>query len=214
MITFIFGDSITLGLWDSQGGWADRFKRFVYSREVEHHLKDYHYVYNLGVDGNTTQQIIDRFVPEVKARLWHDETYAFIFATGINDTLHQNGQLASTPEKYQHQLHLLYHQASQYSHQIFFLDLNPVDESLTNPLKSSTTGKCYTNDRIDAFNSVLHQFCAQNHTNLIQINHLFKTQPDYRSLLIDGLHPNSHGHQLIFNEVLTCMQPCLDQASV
>jgi len=39
MIVFIFGDSITQGLWDSEGGWADRIKAFVQNEELSQVLK-------------------------------------------------------------------------------------------------------------------------------------------------------------------------------
>ena len=89
MITYVFGDSIAFGLWDSKGGWVDRLKQFVNTHEMHNNLSSYNEIYNLGVDGNTTGQTIDRFEPEVKARLWEGEAYSFIFAIGINDTLHR-----------------------------------------------------------------------------------------------------------------------------
>ncbi len=210
MITFIFGDSITFGLWDSKGGWADRLKQFVHAYEMHNNLTNYNEIYNLGVDGNTTQQVIDRFDQEVKTRLWEGETYCFIFAIGINDTAHFNyANLISSPEKYQEQLTTLYQQAKKYSSNICFIDLTPVDEALTNPLKVSTTGKCYTNDRIEAFNQTLHSFCHETNSDLVKVNNAFK-QSDYKKLLIDGLHPNDAGHELMYNQALPIVNKYLN----
>jgi len=105
MIVFIFGDIITQGLWDSEGGWADRIKAFVQNEELKSGIKNYHEVYNLDIDGNTTKNIIDRFEAETKVRFWPNEEYAFIFAIGTNDTLHRNNQEPeSTPESYKSEL--------------------------------------------------------------------------------------------------------------
>ncbi len=201
MITFIFGDSITEGLWDSQGGWADRTKAFVQSKEVASGIKNYHEVYNLGIDGNTTQQLIARFEAETTARLWPDEEIAFIFAIGTNDTLHRNNSdFQSTPEQYQTELTQLAELARKFSSNITFVDLLPVEESLTNPIQSSSSGKCYTNDRISLFNETLHTFCEAQWLPCIKVSELY-AQQNYTTLLADGLHPNDQGHELIFNAV-------------
>ncbi len=202
MIIFIFGDSITEGLWDSKGGWADRIKAFVQSEEVKSGIKNYHEVYNLGVDGNTTKQIIDRFESETKARLWPDEEYAFIFATGTNDTLHRNNQeFESTPERYKSELNQLIGLARMYSSKVMFVDMLPVDENLTNPIKSSSSGKCYTNERIRSFNEVLHEVCDNQSLTYIKVSEKYLEQ-DYKTLLADGIHPNDQGHEVIFDLVV------------
>ena len=70
MILFIFGDSITQGYWDDKGGWADRVKASVLAKDIANGFSTYHGVHNLGIDGNTTRQVIDRFEHETQARLW------------------------------------------------------------------------------------------------------------------------------------------------
>jgi len=202
MIVFIFGDSITQGLWDSRGGWADRIKAFVQSEEVNAGIKNYHQVYNLGVDGNTTKQIIDRFEAETKARLWPDEECAIVFATGTNDTLFRNSQdFESIPERYEAELNQLIQLAKKYSSKVVFVDLLPVDENLTNPIKPSSSGKCYTNERISNFNKVLYEVCDSHSLLCIKASEKY-LKKDYKMLLADGIHPNDQGHEVIFNLVV------------
>lgn len=204
MIVFVYGDSITLGLWDEGGGWVDRLKAKIFENEIASNLKNYNEVYNLGIDGNFTWQIIERFDSETKARLWPDEKYMFIFATGTNDTLHKNGRdFVSSPEKYTENLKVILEKAKKYTERIYFVNLTPVDEVRTNPLppEISSSGKCYSNDRIDAFNEVLDRFCRENNMSCIKVNEKFK-QMDYPRLLTDGLHPNTEGHKVIFDEVV------------
>lgn len=199
MILFIFGDSIAQGFWDSKGGWADRVKAHVQSEESKHDIADYHGVFNLGVNGNTTKQVLERFNAETQARLWPGEEHAFIFAIGTNDTLHRNNQdFESTPERYSEELNLLLQQAKQHSEKIAFVDLTPVDETLTNP---SSDGERYTNERIEKFNEVLHDFCKSNNLPCIRVSERFSNQ-EQSDLLADGLHPNDTGHELIYEEVL------------
>ncbi len=202
MIIFIFGDSITQGLWDSKGGWADRVKAYIQAEEVKTGAKNYHYVFNLGVDGNTTKQVLARFEAEANARLWPNAECAFIFATGLNDTLHYNNQeFGSSPERYQLELEELTKLAKQHSDKILFVDLTPADESRTNPAPSSSTGKCYTNDRIEQFNKTLHDFCDSVSLACVKVSKTF-AEKDFNGLLLDGLHPNDEGHEMIFSTVL------------
>lgn len=186
MIIFIFGDSIAQGLWDSKGGWVDRVKSYVQDQEIESDLKNYHYVFNLGVDSNTTKQVLDRFPSETKAHFWPSEKYAFIFATGTNDSLHRNyKEFESTTERYAKKLQQLTDFAKKYSDKLVFVDITPVDELLTNPLKSSTTGKCYTNDRIQMFNQTLYDFCSDSSSPCVKVSEKFREKITKNYLLTE-----------------------------
>lgn len=203
MTIFIYGDSIALGLWDKMGGWVDRLKRYIQSEEVSSGIKNYHKVYNLGVDGNFTRNVIKRFQNETEARLDPKEKYVFVFATGINDTVYKDNHIfESTPEQYIHELYTVNEMAKKYSSKICFIDITPVNESLTQPIKSSLSGKCYSNKRIEEFNNALYDHCRKNNTLYVRVNERFKKAPDYTKLLLDGLHPNDEGHQIIFEEVI------------
>jgi lysophospholipase L1-like esterase len=206
MITFIYGDSITQGLWDSQGGWADRVKASVQAHVAQNDLKGYHKVFNLGVDGNTTKLILERFGHETKARLWPGEEYAFIFATGTNDALHRMERPSkiiyqSEPKKYAAELKQLIEKAKAYTSNIFFIELIPVDEARTNPLEGSSSGKSYYNERIQLFNETLHQVCSEHELACIRTYESFKEKGE-ETLLMDGVHPNTDGHELIYRRVM------------
>lgn len=199
----IFGDSITQGLWDSKGGWADRLKAHVQENELQSGLKTHNEVFNLGVDADTTVDVLKRFESETKVRLWPKEEVVFIFALGVNDSLSKNGdEFQSTPQEYANNLNSLLNLAKKHSSNIMFVDIAPVDEALTNPLASSSSGKNYTNQRISEFNKVLHNFCRENSLVCINTSVGFGAH-NYKLMLADGLHPNDQGHELIFNLVLT-----------
>ena len=76
MRILIFGDSITYGAWDTElGGWANRL-RIAFDKENQ----DWN-IYNLGVSGDTINDVLKRFDVECQAR----EPEKLIFAIGIND---------------------------------------------------------------------------------------------------------------------------------
>lgn len=209
MIIFLLGDSITQGYWDTKGGWADRVKAEVLKRDVESDLKHYHGVHNLGVDGNTTSQLLDRFDAETQARLWKESDYGVVIAVGTNDTvIDRHGATRSDPVAYENQLQELYVKASKLTNNVAFVNLLPVNEKLTNPLPSSSTGKSYTNDRINIFNEVLESVCKRNNAILIDARSKYVVS-DFNTLLADGLHPNDKGHEIIFNSVMSVLDDWL-----
>lgn len=207
MILFIFGDSITHGYWDEAGGWADRIKRAMFIKDISNKFASYDAVYNLGIDGNTTQQVIERFDREVAARTYPGADYAVLFAIGTNDTIQaEDGETYLSTEEYTAQLKLLTQKAHRITDSIAYVTLAPVDENLTNPLPASTTGKCYTNERIKLFNEALTKFCSESNTSCIDV---FSDLSARNDVLADGLHPNTNGHELIYNTLLPTIESWL-----
>lgn len=74
----IFGDSITYGAYDPiNGGWATLLRNHV---EKKYNDTD---TYSLGICGDTSSGLIERFPLETKAR----SPEIIIFAIGTNDSL-------------------------------------------------------------------------------------------------------------------------------
>jgi lysophospholipase L1-like esterase len=199
MKIIIFGDSIAHGAWDTkEGGWVQKFKNFLDEESLSESENEYT-IYNLGVSGNTTEDLLERFEFETKQRLKGDEEeLLFIFAIGINDTqfLHSKNNLRFTSEEYRDNLEKLLKTAKRFSQNIIFLGLTPVDESKTTPIPWNTD-KSYKNEYIKEFNDVLEKFCRENKVYFIDVLNIFM-KGNYNNLLEDGLHPNSEGHKKIF----------------
>ncbi len=205
MNIFVYGDSIVKGNWDSSGGWANRIKNYLIKDAIRKDYKDYGHAINLGVDGDTINKLLRRFKNETKARVWPNIENAFIIAVGINDSMMLEDEYVYSAEEYEVGLKELLRQARRYGSKVVFVNLSPVDESMTDPVIGSSRNKGFTNSRVDEFNNVLQKFCEQNSLPLIDINSLFKKQ-DYKKLLADGVHPNSTGHEIIYNAILPIVQ--------
>jgi lysophospholipase L1-like esterase len=81
MIICIFGDSIAWGATDCEkGGWVERLKTELMVKDID--------VYNLGISGDTTENILKRMDAEAEAR----NPDIIIFSVGINDALKTNGK--------------------------------------------------------------------------------------------------------------------------
>lgn len=196
----IFGDSIVHGAWDiDKGGWVQRIKSFL-DEETLSESEDEHIIYNLGVCGNTTEDLLERFEFETKQRLKEDgEELMFIFAIGVNDSqfIHSKNNLRFSPEEYKDNLDKLLNLAKKFSSKIIFIGLSPVDETKTIPWD---TDKSYKNEYIRKFNGVLRTFCEENNIYFIEILEKL-VKENYQNLLGDGLHPNSKGHKKIFEAI-------------
>ncbi len=191
----VFGDSITWGACDSdKGGWVERLKVYV----GEHYEGS---VYNLGVSGDTTEDLLERFEFETTHRLEEDEETIIIFDIGINDSqfIHSQNSNKVPPQEFQGNLQKLINLAQKFSSKIVFVGLFPVDETKTIPIPWDKD-KSYKNEYIKKYNNTIRSMTEENKLYFIDVfNKLLSL--NYQILLEDGLHPNAEGHQKIFETV-------------
>ena len=80
------------------------------------------------------------------------------------------------------------------------MGLTPVDETKTTPIPWNTD-KSYKNENIKKYERIIESVCKDKDIYFIEIFNNW-TKSDYKNLLEDGLHPNSIGHQKIFEVVM------------
>jgi len=197
----IFGDSITYGAWDKEGGWVQRLRKFLDEKNLID-SDSYYLVYNLGVSGNNSKDLLERFEFETKQRLKENEETIIIFAIGINDSqfIHSKKDNHRVPiGKFKDNIQKLIKLTQKFSSKIIFVGLTPVDETKTTPIPWSTD-KSYKNEYIQKYNETIKNICDENKIYFIEIFEKLK-EMSYQELLEDGLHPNSEGHQKIFEIV-------------
>lgn len=175
----IFGDSITWGAYDLEfGGWVNRLRLYFDNKgdfETE--------VYNCGVSGDTVADVLKRFDAEAKART----PDKIVLAIGINDTLHSEDP-GTNPADFEKQYRSLLEKAKKFTSEIIILGLTNVDET------SGDHG--YKNESIEKYDQKIKQLAENENLPFIDL---------FSTLSIDefedGLHPNTHGHQKIFEKV-------------
>lgn len=198
MRVLFFGDSITQGFWDTEGGWVQRIRKVYDERRIKGIENDPPTVFNLGISGDVTEGILKRLDNEVEAHKWRwpDEELTFVFAIGINDSIIENGVERSNPEKYREELEKLISKAKHYSDKLLFVELTPCDEVEVNNRPGKA--KQYTVSRVQQFNETLRSVCAKYGVPIVKVWEEMKKRLDKgENLLTDGLHPNDAGHQLI-----------------
>jgi len=190
MNILIFGDSITWGAYDpEQGGWATRLRN--YFEEKDNDID----VYNLGISGDTTADLLVRIEVEAKSR----EPNLIIFAIGINDAqfIHSTNGSRVSLDEFQQNLAKLLSIAKKFTDKIVFVGLTKVDESKTTPIPWNTD-KSYTNENIERLDKAIKKFCEDNKLKFISMDGVVGNDD-----LIDGLHPNTKGHVKIFSRMKT-----------
>lgn len=196
----IFGDSIAYGAWDKEGGWALRLRRFLDEKSLSK-SDNYRLIYNLGVSGDTTSDILERFEFETKQRISENGEVVILFAVGINDSYFlQNVNNFRVPlEEFKKNIEKLIKLAKNFSSKIIFVGLTPVKEIKTTPI-SWDTKIFYKNEYIQRYNETIKQMCKKEGIYFIEIFEKLK-KTKFQKLLEDGLHLNSKGHAQIFKLV-------------
>lgn len=199
MRILIFGDSITYGAWDKEGGWVARLRKFL-DKITMTDPDFYCIVYNCGVSGDTSQGLLERFNFETKQRIKEADDIVFIFEIGTNDALfYRNKKVnAVRPEKFKKNIEKLIKQAKKFSSKIVFLSLKPVDEkrSIIIPWRPEIS---YQNKYLQQYNQIIKEVCEKNKVYFIDLFETIFESP--KNLLEDGTHPNAQGHELIYKTV-------------
>ena len=103
MRILIFGDSIAHGAWDDEkGGWVERLKEYLFSIKK-------HTVYNLGISGATTEDLLERFENDAKTRIKVDpeKEITIMFAIGVNDSAYLKSKDTNWVDKNKFQENLI-----------------------------------------------------------------------------------------------------------
>lgn len=204
MRILVFGDSITQGFFDEeQGGWCNRLVSLVNKRE---HDADYEYnksVVNLGVSGDTTEDLLKRVKIETESRLLKypvDDYDVAIVAIGVNDSQfemdsHENKiPVEQSIENIANITSIL----KEYVAKLVFVGLAPVVDERIQPMSWKITHG-YSNDDIARYNKAIKQFARENECLFIDMDGVYEGKE--AECLPDGIHPNAEGHRMIFERV-------------
>lgn len=197
----VFGTSITYGAWDSEGGWVARLRKYIDKEINRGSEEDTVMVYNLGISGDKSADILKRFKGEVEARKGrHNEETAIIFDLGINDSIfnQQFGKTEVSVEKFKENLTKLVDMAKKYTKEIVVIGSMPVD-SRVDPMPWAP-GRSYQNEHVKRFNLTMKEVAIKEDVDFIEVFNEF-IDSDYSKLLADGVHLNDEGHKKFYEVI-------------
>ena len=189
----VFGDSIVWGRGENPSySWVGRLKNDFEKQNF------YNTVYNLGIPGETSNSLQQRFLVELKSRVVKKRTeddFLIIIAVGMNDSrfLDENNCEVEI-EEFEKYIRSLISISKQYTNNIAVLEITPVDEKKTTPYESHH----YTNERICLFNNIICKAAKEEDVHLISVFEEFKAK-NLNELLVDGIHPNTKGYDILYS---------------
>ena len=186
VVVCVFGDSIAWGAGDFEtGGWVARLNNHLQKTTGGQ-------VYNCGIRGDDTNGLLQRFEVEGRARA----PDVVIFAIGINDSEFETsgrGTRVKT-EAFRKNIGMLIDKAKKITNKIAYVGLTRVDESKTTSIPGEDIE--YRNDDISRYDAAIEELCKANHITYVKMADVLKSKD-----LDDGLHPNSAGHEKMFERV-------------
>lgn len=186
------GASTVYGRVDVEGsGWVGRLRRW---HEQQHPQNA---VFNLGIGGDTTAGFLARMKTEVPVR----KPDLILFSGGMNDAKRigsRNAPVTSPLPQFEENIREIIKVGKQLA-DLTVVSFGPKDESRTTPV--SWAENYYLNADAERYAQATKEICETEKVPYLDIfNDWLKT--DYMPLLADdGLHPNSAGHQKIFESV-------------
>lgn len=186
----VFGSSIAWGACDNeQGGWVNRLRNYL-AKEDEKYCE----VYNLGISGDTSSGLLKRFQVENEVR----KPNVILIAIGLNDSRYINSP--NNPEtplpKFASNLAELIAQAKKFTQEIIFVGLTKIDETKLMPTPWDAT-LYYTEKNAVLYDAKIKEIAGKNNLPFIPMHDLLGDE----YLSEDGLHPNSKGHEKMFQRV-------------
>lgn len=168
-------------------GWANHLRNYLEKRD------DGLYVYNLGIVGGSTIDLLERIEIEVRVRM----AEIIVFAIGINDSefIYSTNSNFISSLTFESNLKKLYKIAKKFTSKIVFVGLTKVEESKTKPI-AWDLDIAYMNERIRKFDKIIKNFCLQNSVKFVSTNDLLNYED-----LVDGVHPGTKGHIKIFEKI-------------
>lgn len=192
-----FGDSITFGRGEVPSvGWCGRLKKYFESKD------EHNGVYNLGIPGHTSTELLDRLVVESRARIRikrPGDRYLILIAIGTNDCKFDGSQ-QSTPrtseDRFRNNIERLVGLTKSLEAGVAFIGLPPVDEARTFPYEDTW----FKLDRVKLFNDIIKESCEASGVLFFDMFGAMVDE-DFSALLADGLHPNSEGYDFMFEKI-------------
>lgn len=193
----IFGDSIAWGSWDPEGGgWATRL-RLDFMRRADDEQSDsdgYVAVHVCAVPGHRSADVEQRMAADLRA-IAPD---LVVIAVGINDCPGDSSQV-TPPEHVERAYGSILDQALASGARVLALSTTGVSERVR-PEQAR---------RLPSHNAHLAGLCAARSVPVVDVFGLLSDE----HLCLDGLHPNTAGHRVLYERVRAALEAAQTQAS-
>lgn len=193
---FIFGHSLVLGMWDSEGGWANRLKRYFVQERLEED-EDYFEIYILGVADEDSSQLVERIETEIENRLYEDSEQLIFIQIGANDIQKRRGnKMRTSAEKFRRNMKRIIEISNKYGEVMLVSDGYT---SIEGPVPDFEEIEV-SDEWLKKYVSIQSEVSESLGVPFLNLRNKFSKQ-EWVSRLEDGFHPSDEIHEEIFEEV-------------
>ncbi|MFB6242019.1 MAG: SGNH/GDSL hydrolase family protein [Candidatus Nanosalina sp.] len=194
----VFGHSIAQGFWDPEGGWVQKLRKDLDTRSLENE-DEYHEVFNLGVSGNDSEQVLERFQPELEARRWDEVELVVIFEVGANDIhyLNEEDRIRVPREEFEENLRELIKRAKEYTDRVMVI--GELYTTIEGPIPWAEE-KEVSDERLGKYVETQREVCDEMDVPFVDLRSDLSKE-EWSEMLEDGSHPDSRGHKKIYELV-------------
>lgn len=186
------GDSVILGRIDPVNqGWVGLLRSWHVKRNPSSNM-----VYNLGIGGNTSRDILKRFSFECESR----KLDAIIIGYGLNDMRRlekPSGRYLVPLDDFSDCTTRIFEKAKLITPNVAFSQMPRIREKLLQPHK----GQYWNESDWNVYSRLILDLCRNNGIHLIEHNPPSSIKGD--DLTADGLHPTTVIHEHIFHSAKT-----------
>ena len=187
---FIFGDSIAYGRGVNKvDNWASKINDFFDANYSEENI-----VYNLGIPGEISTDLVTRFEREIKTRIKlknHDDYNVAIIATGINDSKLKYKKTQVSKIDFMKNIEKIINVAEECVDRIIVVSPTQVQGG-----KISN----FNNKYILEYACVLKSVCDNKRVTFVDVSKILPSSKEY--YCEDGIHPNKSGHSFIAEKII------------
>ncbi len=186
----VWGSSIGQGYNDFENeGWVHLLKKNLWIESFNARYE----VMNLSINGNTSRDVKDRFLPEYLAR----KPQVVIIAIGTNDSVFDKSKNSNwiDIEETKNNLQEIINFTVREKSQVIFIGLTSINQNLTTPV-SWDHNLVYSVENIKKYDAIIKKVSEENNIPYCPMFDLLDDKD-----LPDGLHPNSVGHRKMFERI-------------
>lgn len=199
----VFGDSIAYGGWDTEGGWVERVKKDAHKATTDSLGETKTQVLNLGIGGNSSSKVLDRFENETAVRCSPSWPAIILFSFGANDQRSFKGKCENDLELFKENTRNLIELAKKYSSKIAFIECPPIGDEVV-----MFKGWEYSNVRLREYMDAQKNIVTAAGLPFIETWGKFDQQDSY---VYDNLHLNDKGHEILHKIASTELQKLLGE---
>lgn len=187
------GTSAFFGVGDPlHGGFIGRLKQWHESKGDDNEF------YNLGLSrekiGETTNEILERLVPESKVR----EPQLILLTSGINDIRRHGNPTApslTSLEQFETNIHDMIVKTKSVAKDCIFIGTSPIKD------KHDRSDNYLLSEDAKTYALVVKKVCEEENVPYFDLYPLFPEETYEQFVTPDGVHPNEKAHEIIFEKL-------------